>query len=370
MLLPNNPFLDFRKNDVYSWHTLILYFLNMSELKQFIENSRVNEEIAQKLFEIETGILACHSSHELLQQLLGSIKQKFNLTGILLLLIEPMPIVYLFRDNHQSVWQQANTRKISGKTLADLHPNNKPYLSNRLEHLTQQLPEGVLANAKSAALTPLRLENTLFGSLLFIDADEQRFHRQLGTVYLEQLAVKVSLCLANTLIREQLEYVANYDLLTGVANRRKMQVVIDEALACQRRYGVHFSLLFIDCNKFKQINDNYGHACGDQVLAYVAQTLCRLIRENDQCFRYAGDEFVVFLAAQDEAQAKLAATRLSDYFVNHKMPYRDDMLTVTITCGAAASDGTQSQDELLSEADKQLYCNKKSSGTSVATKKP
>lgn len=330
----------------------------MPELEQLIENSRTNQQIAQKLFEIETEILACQSSHELLEQLLGSIKQKFNLTGIYLLLAEPAPIRYLFDDSGQSGWQQANTRHICGKTLARLHPSNKPFLTNNLNQLTQHLPQELLIAAKSVALTPLTLENTLFGSLLFTDADEQRFHQQLGTLHLEQLAVKVSLCLANTLIREQLEYVANYDLLTGVGNRRLMQAMLNDELIRQARYDVPFSLLFIDCNKFKQINDSYGHACGDQVLIYVAKKISYLIRENDKCFRYAGDEFVVFLANQNEQQANLAASRLTEYFNNNSMPYQDKMLHVTITCGAAASTGKENLDDLLRQADQQLYLNK------------
>lgn len=332
----------------------------MSDIKEFIENSRINQQIAQKLFEIETEILACQSSHELMQHLLGSIKQKFNLDGIYLLLVEPAPIRYMLRDEGQSGWHQRHTLHVSGQTLAHLHPDNKPYLSNKLEHLSAQLPADFLLGAGSVALTPLILENTLFGSLLFIDADKQRFHHQLGTVHLEQLAVKVSLCLANTMIREQLEYVANYDLLTGVGNRRLMEATINEELIRQRRYGIPFSLLFIDCDKFKQVNDNYGHACGDQVLIYVAQQLGQLIRENDQCFRFAGDEFVVFLASQNEQQADLAALRLTEHFNHHAMPYQDERLAVTITCGVAASNGEQSLDQLLRLADQQLYRNKKS----------
>ncbi|WP_440876266.1 sensor domain-containing diguanylate cyclase [Thalassotalea sp. PLHSN55] len=330
----------------------------MSELNQLIENSRINESIAEKLFEIETQVLACQSSHQLLELLLTSIKDKFNLTGISLLMVEPTPISYLLNGNIQSPWHQQNTRAISSDKLTKLHPDNKPLLSNQVSDFANTLPKSLLAQAKSLALTPLKLENKLFASLLFTDSDPSRFHPELGTYHLEQLAVKVSLCLSNVLIREQLEHMAHYDRLTGVANRRLMEDCIAQELIRQKRYGVPFSVIFIDCNKFKQINDTYGHDCGDKVLTYVATSLKELIRENDQCFRYAGDEFVITLASQTYGEAVLAAKRLSDFFINNPMPYQGKQLPISISCGVAASNGQQNMDELLKAADTQLYQQK------------
>ena len=330
----------------------------MSELNQLIENSRINENIAQKLFEIETQVLSCQSSQQLLKLLLDSIKEKFNLHSIRLLMIEPTPISYLLNGNIQSPWHQENTRRISQEKLSLLHKNDKPLLCNQPHELANLLPKSLLAEAKSVALTPLKLENKLFASLYFSDTDPNRFNPELGTYHLEQLAVKVSLCLSNVLIREQLEYMAHYDRLTGVANRRLMEVCISEELIRQKRYNVPFSVIFIDCNHFKKINDTYGHDCGDKVLTYVASQLKELIRENDKCFRYAGDEFVVVLASQTYDEAVLAAKRLSDFFINSPMPYEGKSLAITISCGVAASDGAKNMDELLKMADQQLYQQK------------
>ncbi len=222
------------------------------KLANVIENSRANAEIAQKLFDIETQILTCKTSQELLQKLLSSIKDKFNLSSICLLLADPTPISYLLSGNMQSNWHQENSKNIALEQLQKLHPNRKPFLTNNIEDIQAIIPASFIAKTKSAALTPLIIEDKLFGSLLFTDHNTERFQPGLGTVHLEQLAVKVSLCLSNALIREQLEYMAHYDRLTGVANRRLMESSINEELIRQRRYNVPFSVLFIDCNKFKQ----------------------------------------------------------------------------------------------------------------------
>jgi len=331
----------------------------MSELEQLIKNSKANEEIAKKLFEIETEVLTSNSSDELLKRLLNSIKSKFNLTHIRLLLVDPTPISFLINENIKSYWYQHETTRVTHKQLKKFHLSNKPYLTDSIEKLLTTFSPDILGQGQSFALTPLILENKLFGSLLFTDTDKTRFTANLGTFHLEQLAVKVSLCLSNVLAREQLEYIANYDRLTGVANRRLMDISISEELIRQRRYGVSFALLFIDCNKFKKINDTYGHDCGDKVLVYVAKTIKTLIRENDRCFRYAGDEFVVTLASQNYNEALIAAKRLCQYFVQHPMPYEDNLLPITISCGVAVSDGKLTMNELLKKADQQLYLNKK-----------
>lgn len=329
----------------------------MSELHQLIENIKANEAITRKLFEIETEVLSCQTSHELLQRLMCSIQEKFNLHTIRLLLVEPTPIAYLMSVNLKSTWHKEHTKSVTHKLLSNFHLNNKPFLSNDLSQVNF-LPKSVFQQAKSFALLPLTLEGKLFGSLVFTDTNPERFSPQLGSFLLEQLSVKVSLCLANVFIREQLAYMANYDRLTGVANRRLMDEALNEELIRQRRYGVPFSILFIDCNKFKQINDTYGHDCGDKVLAYVATQLQELIRENDKCFRYAGDEFVILLANQTLLEAEQASQRLSSFFINHPMPYEGSQLHVSISCGVAASDGSLDLDELLKVADKHLYSQK------------
>ena len=325
------------------------------EIEQLIANSKANEKIALKLFEIEKEVLASKSCDELLQRLLNAIKQKFNITSITLLLVEPTPISYLFNEQLQSTWKHRHSTKISLELLQAFHPDDKPFLTNELDNLPSVIPNDLLIQSQSIALIPLMLEGQFFGSLLFSDRDKSRFSNELGTFHLEQLATKVSLCLSNVLIREQLEYMAHYDRLTGVANRRLMEVCIAEELVRQHRYGVPFSLLFIDCDKFKQVNDQYGHDCGDKVLAYVATKLQGLIRENDRCFRYAGDEFVVVLTSQNYQEAGLASQRLSQFFINNPMPYQDKVLPITVTCGVATSNGKRSMAELLKEADTHLY---------------
>ena len=158
----------------------------------------------------------------------------------------------------------------------------------------------------------------------------------------------------------KLDQLSRHDPLSGLLNRRAFDEAIELELSRFFKTDNVFTVLALDIDHFKAVNDTYGHDCGDKVLAYVASQLQELVRENDKCFRYAGDEFVVVLASQTLPEAEQASERLCNFFINNPMPYENKHLPITISCGAAASDGEQSMDEILKTADQRLYANKKS----------
>jgi len=112
--------------------------------------------------------------------------------------------------------------------------------------------------------------------------------------------------------REELMQAAITDPLTGCHNRRFLDQVMDRELQRHARFGLPLSLLFIDINRFKQVNDTLGHDAGDDVLRYVARFLKRRIREADYVFRWGGDEFLVLITCRaDEARRKAAGLKAS-----------------------------------------------------------
>ena len=107
--------------------------------------------------------------------------------------------------------------------------------------------------------------------------------------------------------REELLQAAITDPLTGCHNRRFLEQVMDRELQRHARFQLPLSLLFIDVDQFKQINDTLGHEAGDRVLQYVARFLKRYIREADYVFRWGGDEFLVLITCGAEEAARKAA---------------------------------------------------------------
>ncbi|MFA5939885.1 MAG: sensor domain-containing diguanylate cyclase [Sinimarinibacterium sp.] len=165
----------------------------------------------------------------------------------------------------------------------------------------------------------------------------------------------------------ELKRAATTDDLTGLANRRQViKSVIDE-LQRARRYKRPLSLLTLDVDRFKYINDVYGHAVGDRVLRSLADVCRVVVRHADLAGRMGGDEFIVLLpetalqAAIDAAQRlrrSIEAVRL--------LPDRGDAPTMTVSIGVATTtDGQESLHELLSRADQQLYRAKAGGRNSV-----
>jgi diguanylate cyclase (GGDEF)-like protein len=110
--------------------------------------------------------------------------------------------------------------------------------------------------------------------------------------------------------REELLHAATTDPLTGCHNRRFLEQVMDRELQRHTRFALPLSLLFIDIDRFKAVNDTLGHDAGDRVLQYVARFLKRNIREADYVFRWGGDEFLVLITCvEEEAGLKAAALK-------------------------------------------------------------
>lgn len=157
----------------------------------------------------------------------------------------------------------------------------------------------------------------------------------------------------------RIDHEASHDTLTGLANRRQLEEDIEAALARWRRTGEPFGLLFLDLDGFKSVNDQLGHAAGDELLATVADQLRDEVRATDTAARFGGDEFVVLLAgAADEDALQAAAQHVRDA-VLEPLPLRPDAPPVDVSIGTAlvARDG-EGVEELLRRADAEMYAAK------------
>ena len=158
--------------------------------------------------------------------------------------------------------------------------------------------------------------------------------------------------------REEMRLLANTDTLTGIANRRHFVDVADREFGRARRYGHPLSVLMLDIDRFKTINDRWGHPMGDRVIQALAQLTQSVIRGQDLCGRLGGDEFALILPETDSAGAQLIAERLRARAEATDSLCADDGSPVrfTVSIGIASlSPEDGSFDALLQRADKELY---------------
>lgn len=152
---------------------------------------------------------------------------------------------------------------------------------------------------------------------------------------------------------------ATTDELTGLYNRRAFFESVQKELARVRRSGVGFSLLLMDIDFFKQVNDTYGHAAGDAVLRVLADTLRSTLRVVDVAARMGGEEFAILLPETQENEAHRVAERLRQAIAAAEAHVGVHTIRVTISIGVAAlSANTPDPDTLLHAADEALYAAK------------
>jgi diguanylate cyclase len=133
--------------------------------------------------------------------------------------------------------------------------------------------------------------------------------------------------------RKHLEHEILIDPLTGIANRRAIERHLKKELQKFRRYETVFSLLFIDIDNFKQINDNYGHIVGDKVIKKLAKRIKQELRETDFIARYGGDEFLILLSETRGEAAQALANRLLSVISKARFVYRESDMKLSISIG-------------------------------------
>jgi diguanylate cyclase (GGDEF)-like protein len=166
-------------------------------------------------------------------------------------------------------------------------------------------------------------------------------------------------------LSSELRQLARVDALTGVANRRTFDERLEMELARARRYGVACSLIMIDLDRFKAVNDRYGHQAGDQVLRTVAASLDTGKRAGDLVARYGGEEFAAILPHTDADAAAAWAERLRARIAAAQAAWHGGPLTITASFGVAAGDQAVSSADLIEAADNALYTAKRKGGNAV-----
>jgi diguanylate cyclase (GGDEF)-like protein len=175
---------------------------------------------------------------------------------------------------------------------------------------------------------------------------------------IESVAGQIGLFLHKHADREKIRFLANHDALTGLFNQLSFQNIFEREFERHRRHDRNLSLLFVDIDHFKRINDDYGHQVGDRVLREVARIQTANLRKIDYVFRYGGDEFVVLMTETDSQRATMLAHRIRAA-VKREIGgmITGSRLRVSISIGIADCNALSQveREELLFRADGALY---------------
>lgn len=237
-----------------------------------------------------------------------------------------------------------------------------------------------VARSGSFISVPIRAKGELIG-MLALTRPKTDPVSTLETSYIEALGHQVALAIRNAQLFAELQALSTQDALTGLANRRLFESRLTQAIADARRFERPLSLLAIDVDHFKHLNDQHGHPEGDAVLIAIAQLLASSVRAVDTAARIGGEEFAVILAGADENEAakigeklRLAVTAL-DFKTSSSQPLGHLSISVGVT-QLKERDATKPENEqetaadLIARADAALYDAKRFGRDRVSTRPP
>ena len=170
-------------------------------------------------------------------------------------------------------------------------------------------------------------------------------------------------------LRNDLMEVATIDVLTRIPNRRATQGFLEKELSRAQRNQSEFSVLLIDIDDFKQVNDRWGHAVGDHALVKTAGIFQSMIRKEDWVGRWGGEEFLMIVPGSPRCDAEPLAERVRSEIANSEYSHSGVSFGITVSIGVACADQTSTVDEILKKADDALYRAKSTkNAVSIGTK--
>jgi diguanylate cyclase (GGDEF)-like protein len=221
-------------------------------------------------------------------------------------------------------------------------------------------------SAKKSLHIPLKVANNVLGIMGLIYTGAKKTgekHPNLISTVANQLALALNIAKEH----QKIQALASTDALTGLYNRRAFNEMLDKELRRSSRYQKPLSLIMLDIDAFKEINDSFGHKTGDNVLKSLAVCLQGAIRDTDFLARYGGDEFAVILPETKAEEASVLAERLQQTVKDSPVTVNGSYRNITLSMGVTdISSATRvSEDELINRVDKVLYLSKERGGNSV-----
>jgi diguanylate cyclase (GGDEF)-like protein/PAS domain S-box-containing protein len=386
--LPNSPYLfQLRRKDgglIWAESTLNGYPGPDGRLAGFIAvirdvTSRKGAEQAaeeQRLFADALGETAAALNSALgledtLDVILENVSRLAPNDLIIVLMVEPNGMARVMRENthgrpeHSYIAHMPAFKINQTPTLKQMMESHRPVIISDVSE-AEWVGNDHNRWVRSYLAAPIIVSASLVGFISLMSATSHLYtpeHAPRLMAFADQAAVAIE----KAHLFEKLHQMATTDPLTGLANRRKLIEQAEIEIARALRYHDPLSLILIDLDNFKDINDGHGHLVGDQALREIASILASNLRKMDLIGRFGGDEFVVLLPEIDFSQALQAAERIRQSVQAYSIQLKGTVIHITASLGLAElSSRAASLDALLEQADRAMYAAKASGRNRLA----
>ena len=271
--------------------------------------------------------------------------------------------------------------------ILHLHKHNHPFLINKIVSLNQTpTPLMVMAvrskqlilvpnidthkkpiikksqrafaenyKTNNCAIVPLICQDRVVGVLNLADKMDGNPFDSGDIALIELFSQLVGGSIGNIKLFERIQRQATTDGLTGLVNHKTFYEILEKEMWRSRRYGGQISLIMVDIDNLKNINDAYGHRAGDRVIKEISKRIKECIRQIDTAARYGGDEFAVILLNTSLIDASVVAKRMVDAVANKPTDWNREKIALSISLGLGQYDVQASPEDITSRSDQALY---------------
>ncbi|MCU0606119.1 MAG: GAF domain-containing protein [Candidatus Edwardsbacteria bacterium] len=336
-----------------------------SQVSVALDNARLYEEAKRQinelsvLHDVSTTVGSTLKVEALLSQVCQILQETFRYPKISILLTDQerrqLELVasrgYRVGDQRLGTLLRIGQDGVTGMVAA----TGEPIIIEDVTTSSQYI--SIDGNTRSEIAVPLKLGGQMIG-VINVESDNLGAFGSLDLRLLTTLAAQVAVAVENARLYEQTEQLAVTDGLTGIFNHRYFQEFFERELNRAKRYRHSLSLIMLDIDHFKQVNDSHGHPSGDRVLQQVAAVLRTQARDVDLVARYGGEEFMVVLPETRKREAMILANRIRVQVrdITFKDEHDRDLDRITVSLGVASfpeDGGTKS--DLIDYVDKALY---------------
>ena len=359
--------LNYEHEFVYSERDVELLQTAAGQVAVAVENARLFAEQQRRakylafLNSVSKTAISSQDAEQMLEEIVTEIQKNFELDHIGIGVLD-------FSTREIEIRAEAGTTNVAVRKRIPLGVGIMGKVARSNEVMLVQKADGhllgVLPNARSILCVPLTYVDTLLGVLNIESVNEEAFKDQ-DVLILRTLADLLATALHNAFVFQKMQQQSITDGLTGIKTRRFFLEAVQGEWKRASRAGRPFSVVMIDLDKFKEVNDGMGHLEGDLVLARVGRLLEQKCRQSNVVARYGGDEFVILMPETGIEQAQILSERLRLWLATDPM-LNERHITGSFGVAAFPLHGSTVED-IMRVADAGMYVSKHAGGNRVST---
>ena len=318
----------------------------------------------QSLLDLSSDLERAEHSVGICSVLAAHVKGRLRFRRVVVIGPQIGRLIGAAEDERGPVTFEAPPMHLSRGVIGECFHNRTPELLRSLDPEDDALLDRLMPFAHNVVAVPLLADGDPVGAVVAEWAGTRWSGMPASAAAtLMQSAAHTAMSLRNRLLLAEVDRLARHDRLTGLSNRLEFDEALDREFSRAQRTGDPLSLVLVDVDHFKDVNDTHGHQVGDEVLRSIGTSLAGLVRREDVAARYGGEEFVVLLPGIETAGAAVFAER-----VRVGLAEQVDIVRITVSAGVAGyPDHAQSLAELVGRSDAALYDAKRAGRNRVVT---